>query len=184
MSRRVVGVVSDLLFRTRIAETAQQGGVQFESMPGTVALSACENSPPDLIVLDLADTGDNVSLAHALRSSQATRRIPIVGFYPHVDNALRERALAVGIPHVLPRSAFVARMAEILQTGPGPSAETAPAETGTAPVAPDTPTERVYVTCPGCGRHDWVNWPSGSATYQWKCFNCGKQFSLEHGGRH
>jgi len=40
------------------------------------------------------------------------------------------------------------------------------------------------VTCPGCGRHDWVDWPANSPTYPWKCFNCGKQFALERGGRH
>jgi DNA-directed RNA polymerase subunit RPC12/RpoP len=56
--------------------------------------------------------------------------------------------------------------------------------TETTPTPPGTQTERVYVTCPGCGRHDWVNWPAGSATYPWKCFNCGKQFSLERDGRH
>ena len=47
-----------------------------------------------------------------------------------------------------------------------------------------TETERSYVTCPGCGRHDWVNWPTDSPTYPWKCFNCGKQFTLERSGRH
>jgi CheY-like chemotaxis protein/ribosomal protein S27E len=183
MSRRVVAVVSDLLFQTRIAETASQAGVDLMVVPAPLALSTCENQPPDLIVLDLADHEDPVSLAYALHASLATRNVPIVGFYPHVDNALRQRALAAGIPHVLPRSAFVARMAEILQTGPRPP-EPPPAMTDTATPPPGTPTERVYVTCPGCGRHDWVNWPAGSATYPWKCFNCGKQFALERGGRH
>lgn len=56
--------------------------------------------------------------------------------------------------------------------------------TDTATPPPGAPTERVYVTCPGCGRHDWVNWPAGSPTYPWKCFNCGKQFALERHGRH
>jgi DNA-directed RNA polymerase subunit RPC12/RpoP len=38
--------------------------------------------------------------------------------------------------------------------------------------------EREAISCPGCGRHDWVQWPQGQATYAWKCFNCGKQFEL------
>src|SRR5262245_5149879 len=98
MSRRVVAVVPDLLFRTRIEETAKQAGVDFVVFPAGTALSGCENQPPDLIVLDLGSPEDPVSLAHALHASLATRNVPIVGFYPHVDNALRERALAAGIP--------------------------------------------------------------------------------------
>lgn len=183
MNRRVVAVVSDLLFRTRIAETAKQAGVDFTAIPSGIALSALENQTPDLIVLDLADTGDPISLAHALRASLATRSVPIVGFYPHVDNALRQRALAAGIPHVLPRSAFVAQMLEILQTGLR-LPETPTAMTETSSPSPAINAERTYVTCPGCGRHDWVNWPADSPTYPWKCFNCGKQFALERGGRH
>ena len=43
MNRRVVAVVSDLLFRTRIAETAKQAGVDFTTIPSGIALSALEN---------------------------------------------------------------------------------------------------------------------------------------------
>jgi transposase-like protein len=44
--------------------------------------------------------------------------------------------------------------------------------------------ERVYITCPGCGRHDWVSWPPERPTYHWKCFNCHKEFDLERGRSH
>lgn len=43
--------------------------------------------------------------------------------------------------------------------------------------------ERVPISCPGCGRHDWVSWPAGLATFHWKCFNCHKEFDLKR-GRH
>jgi len=54
--------------------------------------------------------------------------------------------------------------------------ETSP---GAAPGA-----ERVSISCPGCGRHDWVTWPQGLETYHWKCFNCGKQFDLHRKAAH
>jgi DNA-directed RNA polymerase subunit RPC12/RpoP len=38
--------------------------------------------------------------------------------------------------------------------------------------------ERVEISCPGCGRHDFVSWPAEQPIYHWKCFNCGKQFDL------
>jgi transposase-like protein len=46
------------------------------------------------------------------------------------------------------------------------------------------PGARERISCPGCGRHDWVTWPEGQDTYAWKCFNCEKQFTLRHGGKH
>ena len=51
--------------------------------------------------------------------------------------------------------------------------------------APTTQTnERVRISCPGCGRHDWVSWPRDRETYDWKCFNCQKSFELHRGSKH
>jgi hypothetical protein len=45
--------------------------------------------------------------------------------------------------------------------------------------------ERLSISCPGCGRHDWVTWPAGQATLHWTCFNCEKTFDLPRpGGAH
>jgi len=46
-------------------------------------------------------------------------------------------------------------------------------------------TERVQISCPGCGRHDYVTWPVNAPTYHWKCFNCHKKYDLQRkGGGH
>jgi Zn ribbon nucleic-acid-binding protein len=45
-------------------------------------------------------------------------------------------------------------------------------------------TERVRISCPGCGRNDHVTWPRGEAVYHWKCFNCGKEFDLTRDAGH
>ena len=50
--------------------------------------------------------------------------------------------------------------------------------------APATGIERVKISCPGCGRNDFVQWPIGQETFHWKCFNCSKEFDLQRGGRH
>ena len=44
--------------------------------------------------------------------------------------------------------------------------------------------ERVRISCPGCGRHDHVSWPAGAPTYHWKCFNCEKEFDLSRKSGH
>ena len=46
------------------------------------------------------------------------------------------------------------------------------------------PAQRKHISCPGCGRHDWVTWPAKDDTFHWKCFNCEKEFDLRRGGRH
>jgi transposase-like protein len=45
-------------------------------------------------------------------------------------------------------------------------------------------TERTRISCPGCGRNDYVPWPAGQATYHWRCFNCHKEFDLSRKAAH
>lgn len=45
-------------------------------------------------------------------------------------------------------------------------------------------TERTRISCPGCGRNDYVVWPATQPTYPWKCFNCSKGFELHRGSGH
>jgi hypothetical protein len=61
---------------------------------------------------------------------------------------------------------------------------TTPEPTGPVPSAGAPPGTRERISCPGCGRHDWVTWPVDNDTYAWKCFNCEKQFTLRRGGKH
>ncbi len=57
---------------------------------------------------------------------------------------------------------------------------TIPSKASTKPQA----ARRVRISCPGCGRNDYVAWPDGQATYHWKCFNCSKEFDLKRPGSH
>ena len=57
-------------------------------------------------------------------------------------------------------------------------------ETEKSPTAPDAGYQRVRISCPGCGRNDYVRWPEGQPVYHWKCFNCGKEFDLTRDGGH
>ena len=50
--------------------------------------------------------------------------------------------------------------------------------------APSAAIERVRISCPGCGRNDYVSWPGNQSTYHWKCFNCHKEFDLHRKGGH
>ena len=113
-ARRVVAVVPDLFFAARIGATAEQLGVDLQTPATDAALGAIRSDRPDLVILDLAAPGDPIALARALKADPATHSIPLVGFYPHVDRPLRERALAAGVDRVMPRSAFTAGLPRLL----------------------------------------------------------------------
>ena len=114
MTRRVLVVVQDLFFLTRIQATAAQAGIAIENCALDALIARCVSEAPDRVVLDLHVAGDPLERARELKGDPATRGIPIVAFYSHVETELRRQALDAGIDHVLPRSAFTARLAEWL----------------------------------------------------------------------
>ncbi len=49
---------------------------------------------------------------------------------------------------------------------------------------PPANAERLQISCPGGGRHDFVWWPKDQETYHWKCFNCHKETELHRKAGH
>jgi CheY-like chemotaxis protein len=121
-SRRVVLVVPDLLFATRIAETAKRLGIEALASSRAAATASCRMAPTDLLIVDLEATDDVAGLCAELESDPRTTGVSVVAFYPHVRTELRSAALSAGVDRVLPRSAFVARMTQLL-SGEGGTAE-------------------------------------------------------------
>jgi CheY-like chemotaxis protein len=109
----VIAAVPDLLFATRITETARAAGIELVHVPLAELAARVAERRPDRVIVDLT-APDAVATIGALRAQPALVDLPIVGFYPHVDDALRRAALAAGATHVLPRSAFSTKLAEVL----------------------------------------------------------------------
>lgn len=116
--RRVLVVITDLFFGTRIAETGRAAGVPVRSCRPEQALEAARAQGPALVIVDLTAAGDPAAAIAALRADALTAAVPIVAFFPHVETARRDAALAAGASLVLPRSAFNARLATLLREGP------------------------------------------------------------------
>jgi len=117
MARRVLAVVSDLFFVTKIAATAEAAGVSLETLDVPAArarLLGPGGSAPDLVLLDLAAGEPALALARDLRAASPVAP-PLAGFYSHVDHATRDAAVAAGVDPVLPRSVFVARLPALLR---------------------------------------------------------------------
>ena len=111
---RIVAVVPDLFFATKIEAVARAAGVEVSIVPPNSALERCLASPPALVLLDLHAPGEPLALVRALRTDERTRTLRIVGFYSHVEDELRRGALDAGIDEALPRSAFVGRLPALL----------------------------------------------------------------------
>ena len=111
----ILAIVDDLLFRSKLEAAAAQLGT-----PLTIAADAgpaLDNGRSwgrALIDLNLS-SGDPLAMIRSLR--QAHPDMPIIGYCSHVQQDLQQQALEAGCTTVLPRSAFVQQLPELLSTG-------------------------------------------------------------------
>lgn len=116
VTRRVLAAVEDLLFKSKISETASQLGIEasFPRNPRRL-LEALREAPPDLLVLDLnSGRFEPLALLGSVRSEEAMRDLPTVGFLSHVQKDLAVAAREAGCDRVIARSAFTRDLPKIL----------------------------------------------------------------------
>jgi len=116
VTRRVLGAVEDLLFKSKISETASQLGIEaaFPRSPKKL-LDALRESPPDLLVLDLNSARfEPLTLLRDVKSDETTRDVFTVGFLSHVQKDLAVAAREAGCDRVVARSAFTRDLPRIL----------------------------------------------------------------------
>ena len=116
MARRVVAAVEDLLFKSKISETANALGVEalFPRSPKKL-IEQASSSPPDLLVLDLNSARyEPLSILREIKSDQALRDVPVVGFLSHVQKDLAVAARELGCDRVMARSAFTKNLPRVL----------------------------------------------------------------------
>jgi CheY-like chemotaxis protein len=113
----ILAAVDDLLFASRIRSTAARLGREVVFARSSAAvLELGRARTPDIIVVDLDSRRiDAVATIAATRAFPSLAAVPIVGFVSHVHVDLVEAARQAGADQVLARSAFVARLAEILE---------------------------------------------------------------------
>ncbi len=104
------------MFTSKIKTTAGQIGVPvaFARSSGA-ALDQMRKDAPSLVIFDLNSTRtDPLGTVAAMRRDPALASIPTVGFVSHVQTDLIDAARQAGVGEVMARSAFTARLAEIL----------------------------------------------------------------------
>ena len=112
----ILAVVDDLMFTSKIKTTAGRLGVPVAfARSRDAALDQMRKDAPSLVIFDLNSARtDPLGTVAAMRRDPALAAIPTVGFVSHVQTDLIEAARRAGVGEVMARSAFTARLAEIL----------------------------------------------------------------------
>ncbi len=116
VAQKVVAAVEDLMFRSKISETAERLGIEatFPRSPKKLMEQAIL-SRPDLLVLDLNSARfEPLELLTRLKSDEVMRDIPVIGFLSHVQKDLAVAARELGCDRVMARSAFTRDLPKIL----------------------------------------------------------------------
>lgn len=119
MTQNILAAVDDMFFAAKIRATAEALGVTMKfhrRLDGLI--DAAIEQPPDLILVDLHNEKVNpMELARELKANEDAKRIPLLGFYSHVQTDLQRAALEAGYDQVIPRSVFSRDLAKILAEG-------------------------------------------------------------------
>jgi CheY-like chemotaxis protein len=112
----VLAVVDDLLFSSKIRAVADQAGRAVTFVRSRVSvLTEIRTRSARLIILDLDRTAlDPMGTIREIKAHRDLSHVVVVGFVSHVHTETIEAARQAGIDLVLARSAFVAKLPELL----------------------------------------------------------------------
>jgi CheY-like chemotaxis protein len=107
------------MFTSKIKTTAQLLGVPLLfARSRDSALAEMRRDAPSLVILDLNAKGtDPIGTLAAMHGDPQLSAIPTIGFVSHVQTALIDAAREAGVGDVMARSAFTARLADIIKAG-------------------------------------------------------------------
>jgi CheY-like chemotaxis protein len=112
----ILAAVDDLLFSSKIRTVARQVGAElaFARTPDEI-LQRVRAERPALLLVDLNSAkADPIGTIQAIRADEQLAGVRILGFASHVHVDVIRAARDAGADEVLARSAFAARLPEIL----------------------------------------------------------------------
>jgi CheY-like chemotaxis protein len=114
---RVLALVPDLLFGSRVQAALQGAGHELELVADAGPVADRLDGSPAVAVLIVDLTSDDLDGAGLVRSLSAAGKLGEVrtlGFFSHVDTETRERAQEAGFDMVVPRSRMAREGAELV----------------------------------------------------------------------
>ena len=114
-SDKVIALVDDMFFASKIRGAAEQCGRSLVRVRTQEELESELIEPPALVLIDLNFTRlDPLAAITFLKSRPETRAISIIGFLSHVQIELMRAAEQAGCDYVMPRSKFSQQLVPIL----------------------------------------------------------------------
>jgi CheY-like chemotaxis protein len=114
-NKRVIGVLSDLMFMVKIQEAAKRTGLEAVFVKSKQEALEQAKLQPAVMILDLSGaTVDALDLIDELKTGD-TRTIHLLGFVSHVQADLKRSAQEKGCDMVIARSAFSQNLPAILK---------------------------------------------------------------------
>jgi CheY-like chemotaxis protein len=114
-SKRVVAVVSDLMFGVKIQEAVKRAGLETVFVKSKEQAVEEARRRPAVIILDLNNAAvDALEVIGDLKGGEETRAVPLLGFVSHVQADLIQAAQQKGCDKVIARSAFSQNLPAIL----------------------------------------------------------------------
>ena len=112
---RILGLIKDLMFRSKIDVTAESLGVEVAYVSTLELLpQRCADIKPSLVVVDLSEKAfAPEQTMRALRACAPGARV--IGFASHVDLKALASAREAGFERVLSRQEFAAQIPALLQ---------------------------------------------------------------------
>ncbi|MGO9257874.1 MAG: response regulator [Bryobacteraceae bacterium] len=118
--KRILAVVSDLFFSSKLIEAAKRAGLSLEFVKDANEVMDKAQSRPSLIIFDLNyEAVSPLTLIGKLKGSADTRGISLIGYLSHVQGELKMQAQEAGCDMVLARSAFSQNMPLIFKRHSG-----------------------------------------------------------------
>jgi DNA-binding NarL/FixJ family response regulator len=116
---RVVALVPDLLFGSRVQSSLQSAGHEVELIgePDRLGdrLRELSAAPVAVLVVDLTSDGlDRARLVESLSRTDQLAGVRTLAFYSHVETDTRERAERAGFDMIVPRSRMAREGAELV----------------------------------------------------------------------
>jgi CheY-like chemotaxis protein len=116
IQKKIVAVLSDLMFTVKIQEAAKRAGVQVVFVKSESEALAQAKENPAVIIVDLNNSALNaLEVIAKLKTEEATSKVSVLGYVSHVQADLKQAAEDKGCDVVMPRSAFSHNIAAILR---------------------------------------------------------------------
>lgn len=108
----ILAIVDDLLFCSKLETVAAQLGTSL-AIAADASPALRPGSEWSCVLIDLnLSRSDSLEMVRNLRAAHPG--IPVIGYCSHIQHDLQQRALEAGCTKVLPRSAFVQQLPELL----------------------------------------------------------------------